>query len=100
MSEKETGLSEAQAIEVNIPKKAAAVHWKIWMKAARPFSLNAAITPVLVGTAVAERGRKGLGRARRSVMTQESWGCLIQGETLCFKKRWKVSEPLFAVFLP
>src|SRR5947209_3830216 len=27
--------------------------WKVWVKTARPFSLTAAVSPVLVGTAVA-----------------------------------------------
>src|SRR5690348_13132837 len=53
MTDKEASLPDGQAIEVNTPKKAAAVHWKIWVKTARPFSLTAAITPVLVGTTVA-----------------------------------------------
>jgi 1,4-dihydroxy-2-naphthoate polyprenyltransferase len=29
------------------------VHWKIWLKTSRPFTLTAAISPVLVGSAVA-----------------------------------------------
>lgn len=34
-------------------EKASPVAWRVWLKTARPFSLTAAVSPVLVGTAVA-----------------------------------------------
>jgi 1,4-dihydroxy-2-naphthoate polyprenyltransferase len=50
MENSETSLSDIQA-QTN--KKLLPVSWKIWVKTARPFSLTAAVSPVLVGTAVA-----------------------------------------------
>jgi 1,4-dihydroxy-2-naphthoate polyprenyltransferase len=46
----EISLGNAQA---QIEKEARAALWKVWVKTARPFSLTAAVSPVLVGTAVA-----------------------------------------------
>jgi 1,4-dihydroxy-2-naphthoate polyprenyltransferase len=40
-------------IQAQPVKKNAPAAWKIWVKTARPFSLSAAVSPVLVGTAVA-----------------------------------------------
>jgi 1,4-dihydroxy-2-naphthoate polyprenyltransferase len=34
-------------------KEARSAYWKVWVKTARPFSLTAAVSPVLVGTAAA-----------------------------------------------
>ncbi len=50
MDTRETGLSDTQA-QTN-PKTSPA-SWKIWVKTARPFSLTATVSPILVGTAVA-----------------------------------------------
>lgn len=50
MEHSETGLGDAQA---QTSKKSQAAPWKVWVKTARPFSLTAAVSPVLVGTAVA-----------------------------------------------
>jgi 1,4-dihydroxy-2-naphthoate polyprenyltransferase len=38
--------------DIHIRKKAS-VSWKVWVKTARPFSLTASVSPILVGTAVA-----------------------------------------------
>ncbi len=40
-------------IQTQPGEKTSPVAWKIWLKTARPFSLTAAVSPVLVGTAVA-----------------------------------------------
>jgi 1,4-dihydroxy-2-naphthoate polyprenyltransferase len=50
MEHSETSLSDAQA---QTTRKPLSFSWKIWVKTARPFSLTAAVSPVLVGTAVA-----------------------------------------------
>jgi 1,4-dihydroxy-2-naphthoate octaprenyltransferase len=39
--------------EAQTNQKKAPVSWKIWVKTARPFSLTATVSPILVGTAVA-----------------------------------------------
>jgi 1,4-dihydroxy-2-naphthoate octaprenyltransferase len=50
MAEREISLGSAQTpTNKNIPH----VSWKIWLKTARPFSLVASLSPILVGTAVA-----------------------------------------------
>jgi 1,4-dihydroxy-2-naphthoate polyprenyltransferase len=50
MVEKDNDLGTSQALT---NKNAPPVSWDIWVKTARPFSLVAAISPILVGTAVA-----------------------------------------------
>src|SRR5438105_14414843 len=50
MAERETGLQDTQA---QIHEKTLPVSLKTWIKTARPFSLTATVSPVLVGTAVA-----------------------------------------------
>src|SRR5215467_13159486 len=45
-----TGLRDDQA---HAGGKTPPVSWKVWVKTARPFSLTASVSPVLVGTAVA-----------------------------------------------
>ncbi len=50
MEHSETSLNDAQA---QTTRKSLPVSWKTWVKTARPFSLTAAVSPVLVGTAVA-----------------------------------------------
>ena len=50
MAKREPGLQNAQA---HTHEKTSLVSWKTWIKTARPFSLTATISPVLVGTAVA-----------------------------------------------
>ncbi len=50
MLENDSSLRGSQA---SANKKAAPVSWGVWVKTARPFSLVAAISPILVGTAVA-----------------------------------------------
>jgi len=40
-------------VQVETEKKDRAAFWKVWVKTARPFSLTASVSPVLVGTAVA-----------------------------------------------
>jgi 1,4-dihydroxy-2-naphthoate octaprenyltransferase len=50
MEHSETSLSNTQA---QTTRKPLSVSWKVWIKTARPFSLTAAVSPVLVGTAVA-----------------------------------------------
>lgn len=50
MDDRITSLGDTQA-QTN--QKKPPVSWKIWVKTARPFSLTAAVSPVLVGTAVA-----------------------------------------------
>lgn len=39
--------------QIQNPTKTAPSSWKIWVKTARPFSLTATVSPILVGTAVA-----------------------------------------------
>src|ERR1700730_2953196 len=48
--EKEDKLDD---IQTQAREKTSPGAWKIWLKTARPFSLTAAVSPVLVGTAVA-----------------------------------------------
>ena len=50
MDENEMSLGNVQA---GTEKKSQPAFWKVWVKTARPFSLTAAVSPVLVGTAVA-----------------------------------------------
>ncbi len=50
MAKRETGLQDTQA---QTREKTSPVSWKTWVKTARPFSLTATVSPVLVGTAVA-----------------------------------------------
>src|SRR2546425_6181703 len=50
MAERETSLKDMQPHTL---VKARRVSWKTWLKTARPFSLTATVSPVLVGTAVA-----------------------------------------------
>ncbi len=50
MEHSETSLNDTQA---QTTRKPLSVSWKVWVKTARPFSLTAAVSPVLVGTAVA-----------------------------------------------
>src|SRR6266702_7624767 len=50
MEHSETSLGNTQA-QTN--KKSQLASWKVWVKTARPFSLTATVSPVLVGTAVA-----------------------------------------------
>ncbi|HAH00273.1 MAG TPA: 1,4-dihydroxy-2-naphthoate octaprenyltransferase [Ktedonobacter sp.] len=50
MDTQENSLKDTQA---DRKVKNPAVSWKVWVKTARPFSLTAAVSPVLVGTAVA-----------------------------------------------
>ena len=40
-------------VQAQTEKKSRPTFWKVWVKTARPFSLTAAVSPVLVGTAVA-----------------------------------------------
>src|SRR6266852_1100989 len=40
-------------VQAQTEKKSRPAFWKVWVKTARPFSLTAAVSPVLVGTAVA-----------------------------------------------
>jgi len=50
MDKNEISLGNVQA---ESEKKSQPAFWKVWVKTARPFSLTAAVSPVLVGTAVA-----------------------------------------------
>ncbi len=50
MAERDINLSDAQT---PTNKKSASVSWNIWLKTARPFSLVATVSPILVGTAAA-----------------------------------------------
>ena len=50
MDKNEISLGNVQA---RSEKKSQPAFWKVWVKTARPFSLTAAVSPVLVGTAVA-----------------------------------------------
>src|SRR2546425_11253966 len=50
MDKNEMSLENVQA---QTEKKSRPAFWKVWAKPARPFSLTAAVSPVLVGTAVA-----------------------------------------------
>ncbi len=50
MDKNEISLENVQA---GTEKKSQQAFWKVWVKTARPFSLTAAVSPVLVGTAVA-----------------------------------------------
>jgi 1,4-dihydroxy-2-naphthoate octaprenyltransferase len=50
MEHSETSLGDVQA-QTN--KRSRPTSWKVWVKTARPFSLTASVSPVLVGTAVA-----------------------------------------------
>jgi 1,4-dihydroxy-2-naphthoate octaprenyltransferase len=50
MAKRETGL---QDIQTQIRGKTSPVSWNTWVRTARPFSLTATVSPVLVGTAVA-----------------------------------------------
>src|ERR1700682_5432399 len=50
MARRETALNDTQA-QTN--QKKPSVSWKSWLKTARPFSLTATVSPILVGTAVA-----------------------------------------------
>lgn len=50
MDSKDNSLNVTEA-ETNVKNPAAS--WKVWAKTARPFSLTATISPILVGTAVA-----------------------------------------------
>jgi 1,4-dihydroxy-2-naphthoate octaprenyltransferase len=50
MDKNEISLGNVQA---RTEKKIQPAFWKVWVKTARPFSLTAAVSPVLVGTAVA-----------------------------------------------
>src|SRR5258708_18271656 len=50
MAKRETGLQDTKA---HTREKPPPVSWNTWVKTARPFSLTATVSPVLVGTAVA-----------------------------------------------
>src|SRR6266513_5118526 len=50
MDKNEMSLGNMQA---KTEKKSQSAFWKVWVKTTRPFSLTAAVSPVLVGTAVA-----------------------------------------------
>src|SRR5213080_4334382 len=50
MDKNEISLRNVQA---RTEKKSQSASWKVWVKTARPFSLTASVSPVLVGTAVA-----------------------------------------------
>src|SRR2546421_13076754 len=50
MGKNEMSLGNVQA---QTEKKSQSAFWKVWIKTARPFSLTAAVSPILVGTAVA-----------------------------------------------
>jgi len=50
MANRDTDLRDYQA---GTQAKNPRVSWKIWVKTARPFSLTASVTPILVGTALA-----------------------------------------------
>ena len=50
MDKHEISLGDVQARTEN---KSQSASWKVWVKTARPFSLTASVSPVLVGTAVA-----------------------------------------------
>jgi len=50
MAKRETGLQDTQA---QTSVRTSPVSWNTWVKTARPFSLTATVSPVLVGTAVA-----------------------------------------------
>lgn len=50
MPEKEDKLDD---IQIQRGEETSPAAWKVWLKTARPFSLTAAVSPVLVGTAVA-----------------------------------------------
>src|SRR6516164_955676 len=50
MEQSETSLGNAQA---QTDKRSQAAFWKVWVKTARPFSLTATVSPVLVGATVA-----------------------------------------------
>src|SRR6266436_3768140 len=50
MANRDTDLRDDQA---HAGGKTPPVSWKVWVKTARPFSLTASVSPVLVGTAVA-----------------------------------------------
>src|SRR6266487_4875311 len=50
MAKRENGLQDTQT---QIRGKTSPVSWNTWVKTARPFSLTATVSPVLVGTAVA-----------------------------------------------
>jgi 1,4-dihydroxy-2-naphthoate octaprenyltransferase len=50
MANRDTDLRDYQA---GTRAKNPSVSWKIWVKTARPFSLTASVTPILVGTALA-----------------------------------------------
>src|SRR5215471_10690452 len=50
MEHSETSLGNTQT---QSSKKPLSVSWKTWIKTARPFSLTATVSPILVGTAVA-----------------------------------------------
>src|SRR5690349_12588549 len=50
MANRDTDLRDYQA---STQAKNPHVSWKTWVKTARPFSLTASVTPILVGTALA-----------------------------------------------
>ncbi len=50
MANRDTDLKDEQA---RAGGKTPPVPWNVWLKTARPFSLTASVSPVLVGTAVA-----------------------------------------------
>ncbi len=50
IAKRETGLQDTQT---QTHEKTSSVSWKTWIKTARPFSLTATVSPILVGTAVA-----------------------------------------------
>src|SRR6266481_2515178 len=50
MADRDTDLRDEQA---RAGGKTPPVSWKVWVKTARPFSLTATVSPILVGTAVA-----------------------------------------------
>src|SRR5260370_2837893 len=50
MANRDTDLRDYQA---GTQAKNPRASWKIWVKTARPFSLTASVTPILVGTALA-----------------------------------------------
>src|SRR5215831_1001957 len=45
--------SDLQDTQMQLREKTALVSWKTWVKTARPFTLTATVSPILVGTAVA-----------------------------------------------
>src|SRR5216683_1246723 len=54
-------------VQVQTEKKNRPAFWKVWVKTSRPFTLTAAVSPVLVGTAVA--GYEGTFQALTFLVT-------------------------------